>query len=169
MLFHSAEDPRLAEMAFRVVQNSAPLSMTLTAASIALGMPVVLDLSTASLPNSDVTANQNYITKPNSVASVAANNVFVGVLARVPGTRTYLAQDAMGLAQIYGPCLNALVRRDVAGLPAGSLLQISDIGFQLPTTAGPPMGQAGMAVLLDGLAASTASEMTTARVFLRCM
>jgi hypothetical protein len=169
MLFHSAEDPRLAEMAFRVVQNSAPMSVTATTAQIAIGMPLVLDISTGSLPSSDVTANQNYVTKPNATASVAANNLFCGVLVRVPGRKSYLGPEETGLAQVYGPVLNALVRRDVAGLPGGSLLQLSDIGFTLPSTAGPPMGQAGLAVLMDALAVSTATEMATARVFLRCM
>lgn len=164
MLFHSAEDPRLAEQAFRTVQNSAPLSMTLTAASIAIGMPIVLDIA-----STVATDGANYITKPNSVASHQANNLFAGVLVRAPGTRSYLGQDALGLAQIYGPVTNALVRREITGLPSGAMLQLSDVGFVLPGTAGPPMGQAGMAVLMDAVAASTATEMTTARVFLRCM
>jgi hypothetical protein len=169
MLFHSAEDPRLAEMAFRVVQNSAPLSATLTAASIAVGAPVVLELAAASLPNSDVAANQNFVTKPSSVATAPGNNLFIGALARVPGTKTYLAQDAIGLVQIYGPMLNALVRRDAAALAAGTYLIPTDNGFVSAGTAGPAAGLAGMVTLMEVVASSASAELATARVFLRCM
>lgn len=173
MLFHSAEDPRLAEMVFRTVQNSAaPTTATGTASAIgqiALGMPVVLEINTASTPNSDGTINQNYVTKPAAAGTAPINNLMLGVLVRVPGKVNYLAQDAVGLVQCYGPVLNALVRRDAAGVTAGTLLQPSDIGFINPGTAGPPAGQAGQAVLIEALAASSASEVTPAKVFLRCM
>jgi hypothetical protein len=168
MLFHSAEDPRLAEMAFRTVQNSAPMSAPLTAASIAVGSPLVLDV--ANLPSTDPTFGQNYVTKPNSNTVALGNNLFIGALARVPGKVSYLAADGVGLCQVYGPMLNALVKREIAGVPAGSVLVPSDIGFMIPGTAAPiAPGVGGMAVLLEALAASAATEITQGKVFLRCM
>lgn len=170
MLFHSAQDPRLAEMGFRVVQNSAPLTMTLTAASIALGAPLVLEGNTASTPNNDTTLGQNFVAKGAAAATALANNLVIGALARVTGTRTYLAQEGVGLAQVYGPMLNALVRREIAGVPSGTQLIPSDIAFVVPAgTTGAPAGLAGMFTLIEALAASTATELTAAKVFLRCM
>jgi len=170
MLFHSAEDPRLAEMAFRTVQNSAPMSAPLTAASIAVGSPLVLDLTPASIPNTDGTLGQNYVTKPSATITAIANNLFIGALARVPGKVSYLAGEGVGLCQVYGPMLNALVRREVAGVPAGTVLVPSDIGFMVPGTgAAPAPGVGGMAVLIEALASSAATEITQGKVFLRCM
>lgn len=169
MMFHSAQDPRLAEMGFRVVQNSAPQSVTATTAQIPIGAPVCLELSAASLPSSDGAVGQNFVTKANSVSSAATNNLLLGALARGAGSKSYLGPSEIGLAQCYGPMLNALVRREAAGVVAGTLLQPSDIGWVSPGTAGPIPGVAGMAILLDTLASSAASEITPARIFLRCM
>lgn len=170
MLFHSAEDPRLAEQAFRTVENSAALSVTLTAASIAVGSPLVLDVTPTGLPSTDPAASQNLVTKPNAVSTTLTNNLFIGALARVPGRVTYLAGGGVGLAQIYGPMLNALVRREAAGVPAGTILLPSDVGFiAAGTVAAPSPGVLGFAVLMEALASSAASEITPAKVFLRCM
>ncbi len=108
MLIQSAQDPNFAETVLRVVQNAATATLTLTAASIAIGSPVVLATATASLPSTDTAAGQNYVSRPATVTSIV-NNLFVGLLSRVPGTKTYLGPEEVGLAQAYGPVVSAII------------------------------------------------------------
>jgi hypothetical protein len=175
MNFQSATDPRMAETCFRVVQNAATATQTLTAASIALGAPVVLATNTDSLPSSVVSNSQNFVQKPATATSIV-NNLFVGLLARVPGTKTYLAGQEVGLAQNYGPYLSGIVLRATAGASVGAVLVPNSLP-NLQAVSGPTTGTAatevpalgGLAVLMEALATSSATELTTARVFLRAM
>lgn len=180
MLFQTAQDPNFAEKGFRCVQNSATATLTLTAASIALNSPVCLETNTASLPDGVVTNGQNFVKRPATATSLV-NNLFVGVLARVPGTKSYLAQEEVGLAQNYGPMTAAAVYRATAGASVGQALIPDSLQLMVPVggpvtaaataTAGhvevPAIGC--LAVLMEALATSGATEATTARVFLRCM
>lgn len=180
MQFQSAQDPRYAETAFRVVQNSAPLTQTLTAASIALNSPVVLATATDSLPTTDTSDYQNFVQRPATATSIV-NNLMVGLLATVPGTKAYLAQGEVGLAQNYGPVISAAIHRATAGAAVGQAL-IPDSTQRLVAVGGPVTAAATasaahaevpalgcLAVLMEAVATSSATEAATARVFLRCM
>jgi hypothetical protein len=180
MLLQTAMDKRYAETVLRVVQNVATATLTLTAASIAVDSPVVLATATDFLPTTDTADGQNYVQRPATATSLV-NNLFVGLLSRVPGTKTYLAQEEVGLAQAYGPVISGAVHRPAAGASVGAALVPDSTQLLVPvggpitaaatSTAGhvevPALGC--LAVLMEALATSGATEATTARVFLRCM
>jgi hypothetical protein len=180
MLLQTAMDPRSADTVLRVVQNAATLTLTLTAASIALNSPVVMATATNVLPSTVGTDGQNYVQRPATATSLV-NNLFVGLLSRVPGTKSYLGQEEVGLAQCYGPVPAAAVLRPTAGASVGAAL-VPD-STQLLVAVGGPVSAAAtataghvevpalgcLAVLMEALATSGATEATTARVFLRCM
>jgi hypothetical protein len=180
MLIQSAQDPNFAETVLRVIQNAATATLTLTAASIAVGAPVVLATATASLPSTDVSAGQNFVQRAATATSLV-NNLFVGLLSRVPGTKTYLAQEEVGLAQCYGPVISGAIHRATAGASVGQALIPDSTGLMVavggPVTAAatasaghvevPAIGL--LAVLMEAVATSSATEASTARMFLRCM
>jgi len=181
MLIQTAQDPRLAESVFRCVQNANTRSGTITAGSIAINSPVVLETATASLPSSATDGTpQNFVRRPATITSLV-NNLMVGIIARVPGTKAYLDREEVGLAQCYGPHIAGVVQRATAGASVGSLLSPDSIQALVavggPVTAAatstaghvevPAIG--GLAVLMEALATSASTELTTARIFLRCM
>lgn len=180
MLWQTAQDPRQAETILRCVQNSNTATGTITAGSIANGSPVIFETNTASLPNTIQTVGQNFVNRP-ATSTALVNNLMAGIIARVPGTKAYLDREEVGLAQIYGPHLSAILLRPTGGLSAGNVLIPESlqclIGVTGPVTAAatstsghvevPALG--GHAILMSALATSGATETTTGIVFVRCM
>lgn len=173
MIFQTAVDKATAEKVFRVGQNANTNTGTITAGSIALGSPVVLETNTGSLA-------QNFVNRP-ATSTAIRNNLMVGVVQKVPGTKTYLDREEVGLIQCYGEYPDAIVHRATAGASVGQPLIPNSLQDLIPVggpvtaaataTAGhvevPALG--GLAILIEELATSSATEQTTANVFLRCM
>lgn len=187
MLFQSAIDKFTAETAFRCVVNANTATLTITAGSIAINSPVVLATATASLPGVNTgstlpgTIINNFVQRPATATSLV-NNLFAGILARVPGTKAYLDREEAGLAQIYGPLIGAIVKRPLSNIGGVGCIMIPDSDQSMlpspgpmtidPTTATalgvevPALG--GLAVNMQAIASSSATETTTSILFLRC-
>src|SRR5690242_8756023 len=111
MLFQSAMDPRTAEVGLRVVKNAYTATLTITAGSMAVGSPAILETNTASLPSTttDSSVVQNWARRPDTSTGVI-NNLLIGLVAKVPGTKAYLDREEVGLVQCYGVYPNAAVQ-----------------------------------------------------------
>jgi hypothetical protein len=172
MLWQSAVDKTTAEKGFRSVVNSITASATITAGSIAVGTPLVLETNTAS--------NTGYFVNKPATSTSIVNNLFVGILSAAPNANpTYLDREQNGLCQVYGTYPTAIVLRPTAGASVGALLIPESLGFMTPSvgpvtaaatsTSGhtevPALG--GLAALMVALATSAATETTTAPVHLR--
>lgn len=157
MLFHSAQDPELGELVFRCVQNAAPLSAASTL-SIAVGAAVILATATDSTPNTDPARGQNFVTAAGA-AGAQVNNLLVGILAQVPGTKGYLDRNEVGLACIYGAI--------AAQVPAGTAAFTPGQGF-VPGSAGLVASAAG-ALIYAIEAVGTGTGVVMAQCFVRCM
>ena len=196
MVHQSTVDAYTAETEFRSVQNSATATQTITANTIAIGAPVVLATATGSLPANlstsaspflPGTVKQNWVQRPATATSLV-NNLFLGLLAKAPGTKGYLGPEEMGLAQTYGPFVGAIIKRraDTIGSGVGAVLipEYDGVGCLLPVV-GPMTGPAsiastdtaaftevpalgGLALACAAIASSSATATGTAVVFLRC-
>jgi len=180
MIFQTAQDPRVYETAFRVVQNAYTATLTITAGTIAVGSPLILATETASLPSTVATAGQNFVRRPATSTSIV-NNLFAGILARVPGTAGYLDREEVGLAQVEGPYIGALMQALTVTQLAGQIVIPESLQFFFavdgPVTAAatataahgqvPALG--GLAYLMADVASSSATGTTTGIVFLRAL
>jgi hypothetical protein len=190
MLFQDAIDKYNNECAFRSVVNASTGTLTLTAASIAIGSPCVLATATNSLPALPSTAASpfwpnsgtpaNFVQRPATATSVV-NNLFVGIVARVPGTKVYLGPEEVGLAQCYGPYVGAIVNAPLSAIGGAGAILVPDYdvtGALVPVVA--PLtststnnlsgaGMSGLAVAMAAIASSSATATSTGIVFLRCM
>lgn len=166
----------MPEKVFGVFRNSFTRTATITAASFVRGNPVVL--ATAS--------NNGYDLVHPSTMNQLVNELFVGVVADYPDTtaaKTGVWQpEDFGIVQTYGRCDNAVVAN--ATVTQAAMLMLSpDTGSQLitatplfaasagtSTTANTQRtGIAGLAILLETLATSSAAGTAAASVWLRCM
>ncbi len=189
MLFESAMDPRLADTAFRVVQNSNTATMTITDGSIAIGSPVVFETNTGSLPTTNYlpqsnAVGQNFVNRPATSTSLV-NNLLAGILAKAPGTAAYLDREQIGLAQCYGPYVGAAVKVETTTLVVGKVMIPSSLqlllGVSGPMTAPASIastdtaaftevpGLGGHFILMNQIASSSATATGTAVVFVRAM
>lgn len=201
MRFQDAVDASTSEKGFRSVQNAYTATGTITGRTIAIGSPVVLATNTGSLPSKPSTSGspfypnanrQNFVQNPATSTSLV-NNLFLGILAAVPGTKAYLDAEELGVAQCYGPYVGANVKRRadaIAQVPGNVLIPelvgtgTGLLGVLLPVvgamTAGggtvatdlvqtevPALG--GLAIAVAAIASSSATETATAVAFLRCM
>lgn len=185
MNFQTTLDPQVAEVGFRVVQNSYTATLTITAGSIAVGSPVILETATNSLPSTTALdpasgIGNNWVRRPATSTSIV-NNLMVGLLAKVPSTQAYLDREQVGLAQAYGPYIGAQVQVFTTTQLAGQVMIPESLQFLFgvtgPTTAAstgtaanvevPALG--GLAILMADVASSSATSTGTGIVFLRCM
>jgi hypothetical protein len=152
---------RVPEQVFGVFRNGHT-------AALSQGQPAVLATATASANGYDVVAA--------SAAGSDVNNLFVGLVAQ----DSWAAGD-WGLVQVYGLHGAAVVAVGTATQAAGLILR-PDAGGKLATvapyfatgTAGTdanaaPGGVAGLCVLMQTLATSSAAGTTTAKVFIRAL
>jgi len=174
MIWASVVNTTTAEKGYRSAVNSATATLTITAGSIAIGSPVILETSTASL-------NGYNVRRPATSTSLV-NNLFQGIVARVPQVNpTYLDREQEGLVQVYGYYPTAIVQRLTAGSAVGACL-IPESLQMLIAVSGPvtadATGTAGnvevpaigcLAVLAAAIGTSSATETTTAPVWLRCL
>lgn len=173
MRFQTAVDASTSEKAFRTVVNANTITGTITAGSIAIGSPLVLSTSTASL-------EANYVNRPATSTS-KVNNLFIGNLHDAPGSKIYLDREEVGIAQVYGPDLDAIVQILTTTSVVGCICVPEQFQFLIPVdgpvtaaaTATAAHGEVpalgGLAVLMEQIASSSATSTTTARVFLRCL
>lgn len=171
MRFQTAVDKETAEKAFRAVVSAYTATGTITAASIAIGSPVVLETHTAS--------NNGYHARRPATSTSLVNNLFVGNLHDAPGTKAYLDREEIGLVQVYGIDDDAIVQILTAAVSVGSVLTPESLQFLIPvggpvtgaTTAAnvevPAIG--GLAIIMEAIASSSATSTQTAKVFLRCL
>lgn len=182
-MFQSVLDPRVAQVGLRAVQNAYTSTLTVTAGSIAVGSPVIIETSSNSLPTTttDSSRTHQWARRPATSTSLA-NNLFQGLVKQVPGTKAYLDREEVGLVQCYGIYPGAIVQRPTSEIGlAGAVLIPESLQYLLsvtgPVTAAstgtaanvevPALG--GLAILIQSIASSSATETTTAAVFLRCM
>ncbi len=198
MLFQTATDQWAYEAVYRTVQNAVTGTTTITAAgaTLAVGAPLILATSTASLPSNPATGaspylpgtvRNNFVTYPATSTSLV-NNLFLGILAKAPSQNnagaasgTYLDREQLGLAQCYGPYIGAILRQETTTLTPGFILVPEATGF-LVGVAGPMTsaatataigvevpGLGGLAVLVGQIGSSSATATATGIAFLRCM
>jgi hypothetical protein len=185
MTFQTVMNAKQAESVFAIVQNAYTATLTITAGTIAVGSPVVLATATASIPSTDTTKGQNFVQRPATSTSVV-NNLLVGILAKTPRTAgDYLEREAIGLAQVYGSYVGAIVQTLTSTSLAGQVCIPESLQFLIPTV-GPCTGQAaststnistitevpgigGLIALIQSIASSSATSTGTAAVFIRCL
>jgi len=197
MQTQTAIDKFTAEARFRVVVSSYTSTGTITAASIAVGSPIILETATNSLPTTTANSSapfypstniQNFVRRP-ATATALTNNLFAGILYSVPGANpTYLDREQVGLAQTYGPYVGAIVKRPTSAIGLVGALMIPDSDQSLLPVIGPMTfasftiastdtlglsgtsvpGYSGLAVAMAAIASSSVTETTTGTVFLRC-
>lgn len=169
----------MPEKVFGVFRNSRTATLTITAASFVRGGPVIL--ATAS--------NNGYDVTQPTTAGQPVNDLFVGVVADYPDTTAaktgvWMPED-FGIIQTYGRASAVVaIGTDTQNAP---LMLTPDTGSQLMTIAQlrfpgvatiastdtaaftARSGVAGLAILLETLATSSAAGTTSASVWLRCM
>ena len=190
MLFQSVMDPFTRDIVLRTVTNSATATLTLTAASIAVGSPVILETNTASLPTTAANSTdpfwpstkvQNFAFRPATSTSLV-NNLLQGILYSAPRT-AYLGPEETGLVQCYGTYVGAIVQipPSSAAIAPGNVLWPESLQMLIlgagPVTAAatataghveaPAIG--GLVIAMAAVASSAATATTTTTVFLRCM
>ncbi len=182
-MLQTALDVRTAQVVLRAAQSAYTSTLTITAGTIAVGSPVIIETHSNSLPSTttDSSITQCWIRRPATSTSIV-NNLFAGLLKSAPGGRAYLEREEVGIYQCYGIYPNAKVQRpasDIGG--AGVVLIPESLQFLIsvtgPVTAAatgtaanvevPALG--GLAILVQSIASSGATETTTAAVMLRCM
>lgn len=168
----------MPEKVFGVFRNGFTKTQTITAASFVRGNPVLAATATASVLGVDV--------QHPDTAGQPVNDLFVGVVNDYPDTtsgKTGVWQpEDFGIVQTYGRCDSAIVANATATQSAPLPLvpttgsQLVTVGpLSIPTgTAGTDSnsvrtGIAGLAVLMQTIATSSAAGTTTATVWLRCM
>ncbi len=199
MRFATVVDAYTSEKGFRTVQNAYTATLTITAGTIAIGSPVIYATNTASLPavNTGTTlpgTNRNNFVQNAATSTSLVNNLMLGILAAGIGSKAYLDREEIGAAQCYGPYLTAFVKRraDATGQVVGAALipelvgsGTGQLGVLLPIIG--PMtvnaittssdfaapvevpGLGCLAVAMQAIASSSATETGTAIVHLRCM
>lgn len=174
MQFQTVVTPTTAEKVFRVGVNANTATLTITAGSIAIGSPVIVETASAS-------ANGYHINRPATSTSVV-NNLYIGNLHDAPGTKIYLDREEVGLVQCYGYDDDAIVQVLTSTSLAGQILIPSTLQFLIPA-GGPVTVSAatetashveqpaigGLALLLQSIASSAATDTATAKVFVRAM
>lgn len=166
----------MAEKVFAMFRNGNTKTATITAASFVRGGPVIL---------ASGSVDGFHVQQPDT-AGQPTNEVFVGVVQDYPDTsagKTGVWQpEDWGIVQCYGINTFAIVAN--ATVTIGSLVPlVPNTGSQLITvpnlvlptgtgssaTGSTTTGIAGLAILLQTLATSSAVGTTTASVWLRCM
>lgn len=178
------------EIVLRVVTNSLTATTTITAGTIAIGSPVVLETNTNSLPTTAANTTaalipstniQNFVNRPATSTSLV-NNLLVGLLFSGPRT-DYLDREQTGLAQCYGPYVGAIVQvpPSSAAINPGNVLLPESLQMLIlgtgPVTAAststsahveePAIG--GLIIAMAAVASSSATVTTTTTCFIRCM
>lgn len=191
MQLQTAMDAYTREVVLRTVTNSLTATLTITARTIAVGSPVILETNASSLPSTTANSTapfwpstkvQNFVNRPATSTSLV-NNLLVGILAAVPSTKVYLEGEATGLAQCYGPYVGAAVQVPPASaaIAAGNVLLPESLQFLIlgvgPVTAAatstaahveqPAIG--GLIIAMAAVASSSASDTGTSTVWVRCM
>lgn len=178
MQFQTVTEGAVNERVFRVARNSYTKTATITAASFVRGNPVILTVNPASYNGYDVV-------HPDAAGN-AANELYLGNVHNYPDTtkdQTGVWQpEDVGLIQIYGLDDDAVVAVGTATQAAPALLTpttgsrlVTIPQLVIPTGTGSAdtgasrSGIAGLAVLAQTLATSSAAGTASARVFLRCM
>lgn len=178
MRLQTAVDNTVGEKLFRTVKNSFTATSTITAGSFVRGNPCILTVASAS--------NDGFSIVHADTSGQPTNDLFVGLVYDYPdstGTRSGVFQpEATGWAQCYGVATYAIVGNTTATQSAPAILvpntgsQLVTIGqLVIPTGTGTSAtgntvgGVAGLAVLYQTLASSSAAGTTAATVFLRAM
>lgn len=164
------------EKVFGVFRNSFTKTATITAASFVVGNPAILTAASAS--------NNGYDVVQADTAGQATNELFVGIVQAFPRTSTggVWQPEDFGIIQVYGVCTNAVVANTTATIAANVLLTpntgsalVTTPNLTIPTGTGTSdngsqkTGIAGLAVLYQTLASSSAAGTTAATIWLRCM
>lgn len=188
MLIQTALDKFTRDIVLTTVTNSATGTLTITAGSIAVGSPVILETNTASLPTTAANSTaafypstnvQNFVTRPATSTSLV-NNLLKGILRSVPSTNSYLDREETGLAQCYGPYVGAAVQINAAIAPGNVLVPDSTQLLILGTgpvtaaatstsahTEAPAIG--GLIIAMAAVASSSATSTATTTAWVRCM
>lgn len=178
MIFQTAADKTSNERIFRVARNSFTKTATITAASFVRGNPVILTVASAS--------NNGYDVVHPDTAGQAANELYLGNVHDYPDTtiaRSGVWQpEDVGLIQVYGMDDDAVVANATVTQAAPLLLVpttgsrlVTIAGFVIPTGTGSSdtgtarTGLAGLAVLYQTVATSSAAGTAACKVFLRCV
>ena len=178
MIFQTVADKSTNERVFRVARNSFTKTATITAASFVRGNPVILTVASAS--------NNGYDVVHPTTSGQAANELYIGNVHDYPDTtigRTGVWQpEDVGLIQCYGLDTDAVVANGTVTQAAPLLLVpttgsrlVTIAGLVIPTgtgssdTGGAVSGIAGLAVLYQTVATSSAAGTTAASVFIRAM
>jgi hypothetical protein len=191
MQWQTVVDNSIIEAVFRTVRNSLTASLTITARTIAVHSPVILETNTASLPSTTANSSKPFYPSTNgknfanraATSTSLVNNLLLGLLAVVPGTKAYLEAEADGLVQCYGVDPQAIVQipPGSSAIAPGNVLLPESLQFLIlgvgPVTAAstgtaahveqPAIG--GLIIAMGAVASSSASGTTTAPVFIRCM
>jgi hypothetical protein len=190
MLLQSQMDKFTREIVLKTVTNSATATGTITAGSIAIGSPVILETNTASLPTTAANSTapfwpstniQNFVTRP-ATSTAIVNNLLQGILYSAPRT-DYLDREQTGLVQCHGPYVGAIVQIPPSSqaIAAGNVLLPESLQMLIlgtgPVTAAststsahteePAIG--GLIIAMAAVASSAATATTTSTVFIRCM
>jgi hypothetical protein len=185
MLLQSVQDPRLSDVVLRIVQNAYTSTITITARTIGVGQPVIAETATGSLPTTNYlpltsATVQNYARRPATSTSLV-NNLFLGILAKTPGTAGYIDSDQIGLVQCYGAYVGAQVQVKTDSSLVGMAMIPTDLGFMMHS-GGPVTGTATgtdgntetpaigcLAVNMQIVNASSVTITSTSILHLRCM
>lgn len=165
----------MAEKVFGVFRNSYTKTATITAASFVRGNPVILASA----------SNAGYDLVHPDTAGQPVNDLLVGVVADYPDTtaaKTGVWQpEDFGIIQTYGRAdavvANATVTQaaPVPLVPTTGSMFITVAPLTVPTgtatadTGVARTGIAGLAILLQTMASSSAAGTASAAVWLRCM
>lgn len=178
MRFQHAVDATTAEKVFRVARNSYTKTSTITAASFVRGNPVILTAASAS--------NNGYDVVHADTAGQPTNELYIGNVHDYPDTTVnqtgvWKPEDA-GWIQCYGLDSDAVVANGTA-TQAANLILVPNTGSQLLTiaqliiptatstsaTGAAVAGVAGLCVLYQTMATSSAAGTAAAKVFIRAM
>ncbi len=182
MITQSALDPRTIDTVLCAVVSSYTSTLTITARTIAVGSPVIIETSSNSLPSTttDSSVVQQWARRPATSTSLV-NNLTRGLLAAAPRA-AYLDSGERGLVHCHGIYPNALVQRSSsADMVAGNALVPESLQFLIaasgPVTAAatataghveaPALGL--LFALIQSVASSSATETARAAVLVRCM
>jgi hypothetical protein len=175
----SASPPNaMAEQVFGVFRNSYTKTATITAASFVRGAPVILTAASAS--------NNGYDVINADTAGQVTNELFVGCVADYPDTtlgKTGVWQpEDFGIVQVYGLCTNAVLNIGTVSMAAALLLVPNTLSalatvanLTIPTGSGTGdtgaarTGIAGLAILYQTVASSSAAGTVAGKAWLRCM
>lgn len=178
MRFQSATDQSTSEKVFRVARNSYTKTATITAASFVRGNPVIMPTVSASNDGS-------WVQHPDTLGQTA-NELYIGNVHDYPDTTTgqtgVWQPESYGYIQCYGVDDDAVVANATVTQAAGLILspttgsRLVTIGqLVLPSGTGSAdtgtlrSGVAGLAVLMQTLATSSAAGTAAAKVFIRAM